>query len=290
MSNWPPSSILKDEDIEEANRLLDQADALLRRHRALETPSGADKAASAPVAVDDDDLPILTEVVEDDDAPPATGLQSALAPAPAPPPVRKRSEAESIPPLESFDLSALPDTPPPAPTPGPAPSATVPAAPAAAPNLGVELDFDTDFDFDLLLDEATTPPPQTPAATAPPPPAPPPPLQSPPPTPPSTAAAAAPAAFIEPPAEALAGPLAGALSQGHTPPSSELTELLILLDTEIARDIENWINRELPHVIASEYVAFAERIRKQALSHMRSTLMPALSDRIAALLEERRKP
>jgi hypothetical protein len=70
VKDWPA---LPEDDLERADALLGQADALLRRHRGGDfrapepRPSGLEPiAALEPVALeDDDDLPILTDVVDD---------------------------------------------------------------------------------------------------------------------------------------------------------------------------------------------------------------------------------
>ena len=93
MKEWPPSP--RDDDLERADDLLGQADALLRRHRGqsdMEAPRHAQDPD--PAFDDDDDLPILTEIVEDLDLPPTwSGHKAADAaaasifhtrPAPAP--------------------------------------------------------------------------------------------------------------------------------------------------------------------------------------------------------------
>ena len=94
MNEWLPPS--RDDDLERADDLLGQADALLRRHRGqsdMAAHSHAPTQDPAP-AFDDDDLPILTEIVEDLDLPPTwSGHKAADAaaasifhtrPAPAP--------------------------------------------------------------------------------------------------------------------------------------------------------------------------------------------------------------
>ena len=71
MKEWPPSP--RDDDLERADDLLGQADALLRRHRGQsdsEAQSHAHEPDPEPAFDDDDDLPILTEIVEDLDLPP----------------------------------------------------------------------------------------------------------------------------------------------------------------------------------------------------------------------------
>ncbi|THF61547.1 hypothetical protein E6C76_20815 [Pseudothauera nasutitermitis] len=151
---------MRDDDIEAADRLLDQADALLRRHRADE-----------PTVEGGDDLPILTDVVDESDP-------------------------------------ALPRL--------------IEQHPAAQPM------------------PAFTPPPQ-----------------------------AAPA---------------------HPDLSHTLAEHLIRLDTEVSREIEDWIQRELPQLLAREFEAFSERLRLEALENLRATLLPRLSDRIAKHLDESEPP
>ena len=74
MNEWKP--LPHDEDLERADDLLDQADALLRRHRSTIdfTPgapfhdAGRDQPSESDLEsldLEDEDLPILTEVVED---------------------------------------------------------------------------------------------------------------------------------------------------------------------------------------------------------------------------------
>lgn len=64
-----------------------------------------------------------------------------------------------------------------------------------------------------------------------------------------------------------------------------LAELLVDLDTELAREIEFWFSNELPQLVASELDRFSENLRKEALAHMRATLIPSLSERIANRLD-----
>lgn len=70
MKDWPA---LPDDDLERADALLGQADALLRRHRgvapqSLEAPPARVESSASLESIaleDDDDLPILTDVVDD---------------------------------------------------------------------------------------------------------------------------------------------------------------------------------------------------------------------------------
>jgi len=73
------------------------------------------------------------------------------------------------------------------------------------------------------------------------------------------------------------------------PVPNELAEFLIDLDTELAREIELWFANELPQLVSNELDRMSERLRIEALGHMRATLIPALSERIAARLDKPRK-
>ena len=78
-----------------------------------------------------------------------------------------------------------------------------------------------------------------------------------------------------------------AAPQAPAPEASvELAELLVNLDTELAREVENWFADELPQLVTRELDRFAQRLREEATAHMRATLIPALSERIAVLLEQ----
>ena len=93
MNEWLPPS--RDDDLERADDLLGQADALLRRHRGQSDMAAQSHAHTQDPdpAFDDDDLPILTEIVDDLDLPPtwtehkvanaAAASTSFTAPAPA---------------------------------------------------------------------------------------------------------------------------------------------------------------------------------------------------------------
>ncbi|THF58684.1 hypothetical protein E6O51_16590 [Pseudothauera rhizosphaerae] len=111
---------MQEDEFQEADRLLDQADALLRRHRT------GDASPAGPEPAEGDDLPILTDVVDESE------LDLPLV-AEAPP--------TELPP----DFGAPPEALPPAPAadaiPAPAPAAPAPAGTgfeAPAPDLLTE--------------------------------------------------------------------------------------------------------------------------------------------------------
>ena len=93
-------------------------------------------------------------------------------------------------------------------------------------------------------------------------------------------------AFVPPAAEqapATATPATAAAPA--TTPGVLLAEQLIELDTEIAREIETWLAAELPQIVARELDSLGERIRVETLAHLRATLLPELSARIARRLD-----
>ncbi|HRP96724.1 MAG TPA: hypothetical protein PL143_10770 [Rhodocyclaceae bacterium] len=69
-----------------------------------------------------------------------------------------------------------------------------------------------------------------------------------------------------------------------SPQGIELAELLVGLDTELAREIETWFANELPQLVTRELDRLAAKLREEAIAHMRATLMPTLSERIAKRL------
>lgn len=78
----------------------------------------------------------------------------------------------------------------------------------------------------------------------------------------------------------------------HTGPAADtlFAEQLIELDTDIQREVEAWFSNELPQLLSRELDRLSERLREEALAHLRSTLLPALSERISQSLEEADRP
>ncbi|MDA0236787.1 MAG: hypothetical protein OSW71_18100 [Proteobacteria bacterium] len=267
MRGWEDDS---DDELERADDLLGQADALLRRHRGDATPASprtpspggagpAEPADAAPAispatmqAFDDDDLPILTEVVDDLDLP-AEIFQPVEAPfaaaavastAAMPSFVRSLAAAQFTPagePAASTVRDAAPE-----PVTQPEPPATPAGEPAAS----------------TVRDAAPEP------VTQPEPPAP----QTPHPQP---APSAAESAAASPPARSAAAQ------------EQQLAERLVELDTAIAREIDEWAARELPQIIARELERLGERIQDEALAHLRATLLPGISARVSSLFDDR---
>lgn len=96
MNTWLPPTSDADDDIKVADELLHKADALLRRHKSLEEsrtlspqssqppPSPDQTPAPRPEPMLEEDLPILTEVIDDDELTVVTDIIPAFVP---PPPV-----------------------------------------------------------------------------------------------------------------------------------------------------------------------------------------------------------
>ncbi|MFU2489275.1 hypothetical protein [Thauera sp. WH-1] len=183
MREWP--ALPPDDELTRADDLLNQADALLRRHHQSDQPAPASTDDWAPgTELDDDDLPILTEVVDDFELPHPLPPTAVRAPT-------------------GFERP-------------PAPEATAAAALAAA----------------------STP---SPAAL-------------------------------------------------HDALSAKLAERLVELDTEIAREIGNWVAMEMPQILARELDQLASRVQAEMQAHLRATLLPALSARVGSLLDHKATP
>ena len=209
MNKW--SSFPDDDEFERADDLIDQADALLRRHRGTDAPAPNVPHEPAHERFDDDELPILTEVVEDFE-PPAGWRPAEAMPQPA-------AEPEHIEPLAA--PLRWEDLAPPTVKAQPAPSASfaTPAPSTQGP--------------DPVLD----------------------------------------AVFPD-------SPPAG------TPPLPDLTERLVDLDTTIAREISRWVEAELPQLVSRELDRVRRQLEIEVQSHLRATLLPEISARISALLDQ----
>lgn len=67
--------------------------------------------------------------------------------------------------------------------------------------------------------------------------------------------------------------------------ASAMSERLIELDAQIAQSIQQWLSKELPPIIAGELLGLSERLRVQTGAHMRATLLPELSEQVSKVLE-----
>ncbi len=86
------------------------------------------------------------------------------------------------------------------------------------------------------------------------------------------------------------GSLAGAAApqtivEQSDPGRELLAEALIGLDTEINREIESWLAKELPELIATELEQLTQQLKLKLAAQARATLLPTLSARIASRLE-----
>jgi hypothetical protein len=69
-----------------------------------------------------------------------------------------------------------------------------------------------------------------------------------------------------------------------------ITEELKLLDTLIVREVEAWLREELPALVVREISRLNERLRAEAITHLRATLLPRISDHISEQIEKIRDP
>jgi hypothetical protein len=64
----------------------------------------------------------------------------------------------------------------------------------------------------------------------------------------------------------------------------ERTERLVDIDTAVQRTVEAWVAAELPAIIERELAQAADRLHEETVAHLRATLLPRLSERIAERL------
>jgi len=69
-----------------------------------------------------------------------------------------------------------------------------------------------------------------------------------------------------------------------------ITEELKLLDTLIVGEVEAWLREELPALVVREISRLNERLRAEAITHLRATLLPRISDHISGQIEKIRHP
>lgn len=77
----------------------------------------------------------------------------------------------------------------------------------------------------------------------------------------------------------------GPRGSAHRSRQVELAEQLAGLDAELTREIESWFADELPELLAAELETLSRQLREKALAHLRATLLPTLSARIASRLD-----
>lgn len=303
MKEWP--ALPEDDDLGRADALLDQADALLRRHRGPASrpparpappPGRVDlEAHLEPLALeDDDDLPILTDIVEDFELAELADIDipalAELAPGPPDEPASDAADLTTAPasgtaaaPGNDFVPAPPEDEPEAATSAGPATAegwhgSTIGPAPAAAeeeveaqPPLPRTVPAEVPLLAEAGPERAALEAALRPLAVA------------------STDHAAAsdqaipvaPAATLQIPRMTAADEQALLISA-----RAALIEELVELDTEIARSVEAWLVEELPPIVARELDSLAERIRIEALAQLRATLLPSLSERIAHRIDK----
>ena len=289
MSDWRRSNGISDPELREADELLRKADALLHRHRAGDPPPPRKEAS-----LEDEDLPILTEVVDGEpveDLPvlPLSARVEQVKPLRglAPPPVWEPSSHTPTMLDNLFSATVIPDHEPEIPDDEPTIPLDAPFAAVPPPSTGeppVEAPQDT------LLPSSTPPAPVQPSS---------PPGHDAPNRSPvlhTTAdhrGAADTTTFTQPtepePAEST---IIRAAEQAANPPAPpppqeqvDLAERLIGLETDIGREIEGWIQQELSQLVEAELARMADKLRNETIAHLRATLIPALSEHIARHLD-----
>jgi hypothetical protein len=65
-----------------------------------------------------------------------------------------------------------------------------------------------------------------------------------------------------------------------------ITEELKLLDTLIIGEVEAWLREELPALVVREISRLNERLRTEAIAHLRATLLPRISEHISGKIED----
>jgi len=64
-----------------------------------------------------------------------------------------------------------------------------------------------------------------------------------------------------------------------------ITEELKMLDTLIVGEVEAWLREELPALVVREISRLNERLRSEAIAHLRTTLLPRISEHISEQIE-----
>jgi flagellar biosynthesis/type III secretory pathway protein FliH len=65
----------------------------------------------------------------------------------------------------------------------------------------------------------------------------------------------------------------------------QFSEQLIELDSYIAQSVDAWLAKELPQIISGEIESLVERLKTRTAAHMRATLLPDISNKLSALLD-----
>ena len=294
-----------EQELAEADRLLNRADALLRRHQPAsqpdagrpwhEPPSDAGLTTVDLGEEDDDDLPILTEVIDRNDP----LLQRLARPADLTP-SRREADVSSLQPDDAVDIG---------------PETSKPGTEAddgqARRMAGLDPDIRSEDDEDSARGHHDSPQPTRNAGDTP---------------DPSAADIVAtdelPAGdqntvpheqpdTITDAADDIAGndhfpdsptgadaaerlipagaPTRAPSTTADTAPTTvdptTLAEHLVALDSELQKEIERWFRDELPGLVSAEFERFSERLQARALDQLRSHLLPLLSERIGTHLE-----
>ncbi|MCL2162644.1 MAG: hypothetical protein FWH56_12380, partial [Betaproteobacteria bacterium] len=92
------------------------------------------------------------------------------------------------------------------------------------------------------------------------------------------------------PAPAAPPPPAEAPAPAPVEQVRAITEELKLLDTLIVGEVEAWLREELPALVVREISRLNERLRAEAIAHLRATLLPRISEHISGQIDRIRNP
>jgi hypothetical protein len=76
------------------------------------------------------------------------------------------------------------------------------------------------------------------------------------------------------------------LSDATVVQAQAIAEKLKQLDTLIVGEVEAWLREELPALVVREISRLNERLRAEAIAHLRATLLPRISEHISGKIEK----
>ncbi|MDR0633608.1 MAG: hypothetical protein LBF91_01355 [Azoarcus sp.] len=65
-----------------------------------------------------------------------------------------------------------------------------------------------------------------------------------------------------------------------------IADELRLLDAFIVNEVETWMREELPALVTREITKLNERLRTEAIVHLRKTLLPRISEHVTGQIDK----